>query len=169
MPKTESEKIMEAHNKQVQLCFGKPLEDGEERVIVAPGFVAIDDNPSKNFGIAGCRLIFAKRKGDVIFDITFLTDLMPTQETQRTSGELRTRLHMMQPLCQGLYMHSLKPIEDAYENDGCNLTGGKCWGQLGSALYGDVIQQRLLNEGSVAMWDELDKAIEQVKNDSDFN
>lgn len=167
---TESERIMEAHHKQELLCFpDHPLADGERAVWITPAFEARDPNPSKNFGIGSCQVTFAKRKGNRVVDCSFLTDWYPYDVQHRNmgghSGVYRQDVIGEQPLCQGLYRHELVKPADANEwmrhGTDCLLTGGECWGEIGSALYGEEIRNRLLAEGSVAIWDEIDKALEE--------
>src|SRR5437588_8827561 len=101
---TESEKIIEAHHKQSLLCYpDHPLADGERAIWLTPGFVAIDPNPSKNYGIGGVQLTFAKRKGNRIVSVNFLTDWNPIEHQKAHMGGVhgvyRQDVIGEQPLC----------------------------------------------------------------------
>lgn len=174
---TNSQKILNAHHEQVKLCFPNQLQDGEQAIWMTPGFEARDDNPSKDYGVGGVTITFAKRKGNRIIDVSFLTAWYPLDVQKKSMGkdverhggghtypEVCQVVVGEQPLCQGFYRHELVKPDDWNEwmshREDCLLVGGECWGEVGSALYGETIRDRLLVEGSAGVWDEIDKALE---------
>lgn len=167
MAETNSQKIMKRYHKQAKLCVPKAIVEGQEYIWMAPAYGACDDDPSKNYGISGVKVTFTKRKGNRVVDVSFLTDwhLISVQERNMggPSGVYRQDVIGEQPLCTGTYRHeAVKPsdwYDGMYYSKNCVFTGGECWGEAGSAIYGDTIRNRLLEEGSVAVWAEVDRAL----------
>ena len=136
------------------------LKNGESRMAVIPAFDFFHvppTHPDKKYGQHSATLVFAKRKGRKAVSVEFFTswsvgNRMP-MDFDGKNGNF---------MCTGLYTHHrFKKDADkyAYANDDCPYTGGKCYGEAGSALYGDVILDRLINEGSYGVWDEIDKEL----------
>jgi hypothetical protein len=164
----EPVKSIEEYGERRKACMGGVLKDGEQRIWMSPAFKLTDPNPSKNYGISGVDIHFAERRGDIVVDTRFLTDMYLEWEKPMP----RYRDKPMYPMCTGLYTHHKeKPADEDdyyYENEECNLTeAGKCWGEMGSALYGEYIGRRLVAEGSAAVWDEIDKQFKSLEGGDD--
>lgn len=161
-PLTESQKLMRAHQKQSAKNI-HALADGEKFIFFTPAFEARDPNPSKDYGIGGVHLTFAERRGDLTIDCSFFTDWHLPEVQERLSTKL-DRYFNPKPMCNGIYWHRPKRTNE-YQADtkDCILSGGQCFGEVGSALYGDVITKRLLLEGSEGVWNEIDKAFKEVQ------
>lgn len=144
-----------AHYRKISALNIPALKDGERAMWVLPAVEARDVDPSKDFGIHGCELRFAMCKGKRAVSVSFFTDwLLPETKIGNIS-----RNDKIFPMCAGFYYHSdIRTNEyQSYTKD-CSLSGGQCYGECGSALYGDKILERMLREGSNGVWDELEKA-----------
>lgn len=141
---------MEQFKKFYKAASGDNLEPGERRMIIFPGFDFRGTKDAK-YGQSTPTLMFAERRGNKAIDIQFYMGWCLDGSTH-------------EPLCNGLYFHDdHKTSEYSHDSKDCVLTGGDCFGEVGSALYGDKILARLLAEGSPAMWDEIDKAFAKVE------
>lgn len=160
--KTKSQRIIERHRKLSRKCLGStPFQDGEQRIWFTPGFDARDPNPGLNYGIRGVHFVFAKRVRRVAVTCEFLTDFYLTKQQQNP------RIGM-QPMCTGLAYHiNDKELAEAeYQNKSSDCLFFEdeiCYGGGSSYSYGDHIRDRLLDEGSVGVWDEIDKAIAEIE------
>jgi hypothetical protein len=164
---TESEKAIKQHRK-VSFSNVPELKDGGRAVWIAPAFEAIDPDPKKNYGIGGCRLVFAMRENSTTIECSFLTEwFLP--ETQRRLSNRPDRYFQPRPTCEGLFFHLPKRTSDwQRENKDCKLSGGEtCYGEAGSALYGEKITERLLFEGSNAVWEEIEQAFKDLEANND--
>lgn len=133
-------------------CFGKPLSDGEKRVICLPAYsIRKDPKTGRDYGNHCVDLFFADRRGNVVIDCTFFTGM-------GFIGDFRYNL-----ICTGFGYH-MPERESEYDSDNgndCFLREGPCFYHMGSAMYGDVILERLINEGSAGVWDEIDSAFKK--------
>lgn len=149
-------KTMKEHHKRRAKCFNfKPLKDGETVVFASPAFDFRGGEDSQ-YGQHSVELNFAKRKGDKIVSFTIYTGwgLNSGHTGPGYGGEL------MSP---GLYSHYIyKKDAGGYcsKQDDCPFTGKACYGELGSSLYADTVLARLLTEGTVGLWDEIDKELD---------
>lgn len=145
---------LKEHLERQKKCFDfDGLKDGERKIILMPAF-DLRNTEDKQYGQHGVAMTFAERRGDRVVSTEFFTgwsvDRHPTIMDGRDIGFMGV----------GLYNHYMKEAdapEGSYHHSDCPFTGGGCWGELGSSLYGDVILDRLVNEGSYGVWDEIDK------------
>jgi hypothetical protein len=138
------------------------LTDGERRVFVQPGFDFrnVEDQKSQTYGQHSATLIFAERRGDNVISCEFFTgwDVHPTPRKDY-DGFMGT----------GFYFHShlkknARSPEYAHKSEDCGFTGKRCYGEAGSALYGDKLARVLVNRGSVGIWEEFDQAWKETFN-----
>ena len=134
----------------------KPLKDGERVMFVTPAF-DFRNGPDNRYGQHGCGLHFAKRKGNKIVSFEVFTGWSVTGEHTMMDGQ---SIDFMSP---GLYSHyrfKKDASDSAYKAEDCPYTGKHCYGELGSGLYADVVLERLVNEGSYGVWDEIEKELD---------
>lgn len=150
-----------AEHKARQLrCFDfNGLTDGERKMLVLPAF-DFRGGPDGNYGQHTCELVFAERRGEHVVSTTFYTGWSVDGSRVIMHG------HDIGFMCVGLYNHY--PTEKlagggSYHNTECPFTGGECWGELGSSLYGETILDRLVNEGSAGVWDEFDMEFKRLE------
>jgi hypothetical protein len=144
--------------------FGS-LKDGEKKMLILPAFdfFHVDPNhPDRKYGQHGASLVFAKRKGRKAVSVEFYTGWsVDNKPLLDNSGE------NISFMCTGTYTHyryKKDASEYAYKHDDCPYTGSHCYGEAGSALYGDVILKRLVFEGSVGVWDEIEQELDRNDN-----
>lgn len=147
---------LKEHHERQRLCFPKKaLQDGEEQMLLTPAF-DLRDTADKTYGQHTCELIFAKRKGNHIASSTIFTGWSVD------GGRVMMQGKDIGFMNTGIGIHYLRG-EDAPEYAShmkdCPFTGGECWFNLGSSLYGDVVMQRMLDYGSYGVWAELDGAL----------
>lgn len=135
------------------------LIDGERKIVVQPGF-DLRDTKDSTYGQHSATIIFAERRGDNVISAEFFTgwDVHPNPN-KGFSGFTGT----------GFYFHAhLKKDthnpEYANESKDCAFTNKKCYGEAGSALYGDTLAAVLVNRGSMGIWGEFDQAWKEVFN-----
>ena len=158
---TKSQKLIKAHGKK-RMANVPTLKDGERAIFMVPAFEAIDPDPSKNYGIGGVHINFAMRKGYMVIEVGFLTNwFLP--ETQERLADRPDSYFRPLPTCEGLFFHHPKRSSEwQRKNEKCKLMGGKtCYGEAGSALYGEKITERLLKEGGNAVRDEIEQAFRE--------
>lgn len=143
------------------------LKNGERYIHIEAGWDKRDPNPSKNYGVSGGRMTFFERRGSKIIQCNFLLDNYPTEELRLTN---RDRKYDTYPICDGLgthYKFKKDASEWAYKNEECLVTGGKCYFEAGSALYGEIVRERFLKEGSDGVWDEIDKEFREQESNTE--
>lgn len=149
---------LKEHQERHKKCFDfDGLKDGERKVICTPAF-DLRNTADSQYGQHSVAITFAERRGDRVVSTEFFTGWnvsgTPTIMDGRDIGFMGV----------GLYNHYMKEAdaeEYAYHHEDCPFTGGGCWGELGSSLYGEVLLDRLVNEGSAGIWDEIDKEFKQ--------
>lgn len=154
--------LAELHVRRKKCIDFPPLEDGQEKVYALPAFdFRNNTDGDEKYGQHSVDLVFARRKGDVIVDVSFFTGW--SVDGARVISDEGKDLGFM---CLGTGTHYVKEsaipkseVEYVREHDDCAFTGGKCWASVGSALYGDVILTRLVTEGSYGVWDEIEKEL----------
>lgn len=158
---TNSQKLMREHSKK-SIANMRTLVDGEKFIFLTPAFEAIDDDPSKNYGIGGVNLIFAEKRGDLVIECSFYTEWYLPNVQERLHDK-RGRYYRPQPTCNGIYWHypARKNEWQSHQKE-CIISGGECYGEVGSALYAEKITERLLSEGGVGVWDEIDQAFKEA-------
>lgn len=135
--------------------------DGDRHIWIAPAYEILKDpDDGKDYGRHGMTIHFALRQGDRAVSTEFYT-------CYQTNGLFTRRMVDIDPdmLCTGLYYHyhTKEAGVSEYAREGtCHLfSGGKCWGEAGSALHGDDISKMLINEGSEVVFRELERAIKE--------
>jgi len=130
---------------------------------------------SKNYGIGCCRMFFSLKgdKGAVVFQVG-TGWFLPKTVTEYKSNHID--LWNDYPTQWDLGYHSYKPMGDYHKEvkdgkvvecpsqDECSFLDGNPCFYDGTALGGDPILQRLLEEGSGAVWEELEKYYKIVFN-----
>lgn len=156
-----SAKTMDEYHKRKVKNIPDALKDGEQQLVVLPAFDFRGTDDSQ-YGQHGATLSFSKRRGHNGVTVEFYTgwsvDNVPTTFNGKNMGLM----------CTGLYRHyGLKKDagEYAYHHDGCPYTGRKrgCYGEAMSALYGDVLLDKLINYGSVAIWEEIEQELDNME------
>lgn len=147
---TPSKSLAEHQERKERSFDFTKLKPGEHKVIVLPAFDFRNGEDSQ-YGQHSAELVFAKANKRKAVHVTFYTGWTVSEQP----SEL---------MCTGLgthyrYKKDCPGIEYAGFHSDCPYTGGKCWFQVGSSVYGDTIQDRLVLEGSAAVWDEIDKEL----------
>lgn len=137
------------------------LKDGERKIVIRPGF-DLRNTEDRQYGQDSPTLIFMERRGNIAIDAGF-----------GTGWQVKGQAHLsidgedISMMGYGFYFHRLykkdvKYPEYAHREKHCPLLGDKpCWGEAGSALYGDELKWILLNYGEDGIWDEIDKAFKE--------
>lgn len=120
--------------------------DGLDRIIqLTPGFDLRDPDPSKNYGVGSCRVMFvvAGQGGAVHF--LLLSGWYPVSVE-----------HESQAMAADLGYHWKRPQYDdhAVDDAECQFTGGACYYD-GSGLNAERPWRILREEGLDALWDFL--------------
>lgn len=133
------------------------LKDGERRMVFTPGF-DLRNTDDRNYGQGSPCLIFMERRGNVAIDCSFgMGWNVKGQPSLSMDGR------DISVMGYGFYYHrkfkkDTKYPEYAHQQGDCPLLDHKkCWGEAGSALYGDVLKWKLMNFGEAAIWDELNE------------
>ncbi len=160
-PDRESYKIIHELAWNKSFPNGK-LQDGEQLMFVSPAR-DFRGGADADLGQHSAELIMAKRQGDIAISVTFFTGWHIDRKPTLMDG------HEIDLMCTGLYTHDETGThvnkDYAYHTTDCSMTeSGECYGELGSALYGDVLLQRLVTEGSWAIWEEIDEALKEAHN-----
>lgn len=148
------------HKKRVEKCYDfAKLKVGERQVFVTPAF-DFRGGEDDNYGQHSAELTFVKAGKRKVVHVTFFTGWSVSGERTIMDGQ------DIGFMCPGLGTHH-RYKKDAPEyasyHDDCSYTGGKCYFELGSGLYGDTILDRLVNEGSYGVWDEIEQELAQTK------
>ena len=155
-------KSYEEYRKRNDAVFADAkLKDGERRIIIRPGF-DLQNTEDRRFGQGNPTLIFAERRGDVTIDCSFGTGWNVVGEPSLSMDGRDISM-----MGYGFYYHrhlkkDVKYLEYAHEEAKCPLLDDrKCYGEAGSALYGDVLKWKLLNYGETAIWEEIDREFKE--------
>lgn len=151
-----SKSMKELAARRIKCWNFEKLNDGEQKMVVLPAFdMRHIDGEDRKYGQHCNELIFAERRGNKIVSATFFTGWTVDGSRMMMNG------HDELFMCTGLYTHWLNKQDapEAYDNHNCPFTGGDCWGDMGSSLYGETILDRLVHEGSAGVWDEIDKEL----------
>lgn len=146
--------IKEVQERRSKTSF--ELKDGERRMIFQPGF-DLRNTDDRNYGQGSPTLTFAERRGNVAIDCSF--GMGWNVKGERSLSMDGRDISVMG---YGFYYHrrykkDTNYPEYAHQENDCALLGHKkCWGEAGSALYGDVLKWKLMNFGEAAIWEELD-------------
>jgi hypothetical protein len=149
----------EEHAARSKACIESVnIKDGEQAMFVLPAFDFRNTNDAQ-FGQHTSELVFVKRKGDKAVTVAFYTGWTVEEALDHNNNNYHPRLW-----CPGIYTHYTKrkdadDPETAYKNTDCPYVDDVCYGELGSSLYGETVAQRLVLEGSAAVWEEIDKAL----------
>lgn len=136
-------------------------EDGRA-IWINPAYSILKDPDSgENYGNHGMEIDFALRVGDRAVTTSFYTTYMTNEPMSKRHMDISGDL-----MGTGLYYHFHTKevgVDDyARVGDDCHMfDNGKCWGQAGSSLHGDDIAVMLVNEGSDAVFKEMERAIKE--------
>lgn len=150
------------------------LKDGEKKIIVTPAFDLLD-TADKNYGQHGVDMTFVKRKGNKAISVQFYTGWSVSGDTTIDVKESTQKFmgggyyatgRNISFMCTGLYTHTRYKKDTDYPqyatHNVCNFVpGGKCYGEAGSATYGETLLDILVNYGEKGIWDEIDKELNQ--------
>jgi hypothetical protein len=140
------------HQERTKKCFDwGPLKIGQRVTFVTPAFDFRGGEDDK-YGQHTAELVFAKRGKRKAVHTTFFT------------GWGVTGVYKDSFMCVGLGVHyrykkDCPNPEIASSHTDCPYTGGKCWFEIGSGIYGETILDRLVNEGSYGVWDEIEQEL----------
>lgn len=159
-----SSKSMEEYQERHKKSWGiEKLKDGEKYTTVLPAFDFRNSPDDSKYGQHSAAIFFVERRGSLSISTEIYTGWnvsgKPTLMDGRDIGLM----------CTGMYYH-YRYKKDASEwaagKRECSFTSnGFCYSEAGSALYGDVLLYRLINEGSFGIWDEFDKKFKEREND----
>jgi hypothetical protein len=147
----------------------------ERRIEITPAFDKRSDVPSKNYGIGSCNLHFAVIGDKGAVTVYFFTNwfLPSTVKEYREIGinrnvfpgygkePFKTKINLEKqdkPISAGSWdYHSKKKMYDGQSySHKCEYTKGKCYCD-GSCLKGDTYLKLLIEKGSDAVFEELEK------------
>ena len=142
-------------------AINRELKDGERRIVIQPGF-DLRGTADSIYGQSTPTIIFMERRGNVAIDCLFQTgwNVLGERSLSMDGRDISV-------IGYGFYHHrrfkkDTKYPEYAHQEIDCPLLGHKkCWGEAGSALYGDVLKWKFLNFGEAAMWEELDNEFKE--------
>lgn len=144
------------HGERVKKCYDfAKLKAGDRLALVAPAF-DFRGGEDDNYGQHSAELTFVKSGKRKVVSVTIYTGWSVSGERVIMDGQ------DIGFMCTGLgthYHYKKDASEYASYHDDCPFTGGKCYFELGSSLYGDTILDRLINEGSYGIWDEIEKEL----------
>lgn len=147
--------------KERRLKISRDLADGEKKIVIDPGF-DLRLTEDRNYGQQAPTMIFMERRGNVAIDVGFYCGWNVLGERSLAMDGRDISL-----ICLGFYYHrrfkkDVDYPEYAHQEKDCPLLGHKkCWGEAGSALYGDKLKALLLNFGSEAIWEEINQEFER--------
>lgn len=159
---TKRSRNRKEHQARVKLAFpAHPLKPGEQAMWVAPAFdfVGTGDEDEK-YGRHWAELHFAKANARKVVSVCFFTGWDVEAVESFVTHQLSEHAML---LCTGLFTHYRykKDEPDGYATKmDCDLVpSGHCYGEAGSALYGDELARKLVLVGSSAIWDEINKEL----------
>lgn len=176
VPKAQS--LKEFHERRKACWDFDVLADGEQKIVILPAF-DLRDTADKTYGQHGVEIVFVKRKGNKAVNTSFYTGLSVDHQVTvdvdhidnkfMGGGQFATGRNISF-MCTGLYTHTRYKKDTDYpeyaHHSECNFVpGGKCYGEAGSALYGEVLLDTLINFGEKGVWDEIDKELNRGKYD----
>lgn len=153
----------EEFHKRLNRAAVERLTDGQRSMFVAPAY---DYRGGENdgYGRHSAELVFAEKRNGIVIEARFYTGWNIRRDTLVMDGK------NIEFMCTGYYYHyptKEQASEYAHHTEECVLSGGACWGEAGSALYGDVLRDKLINEGSPAIWDDIDKQFKFIEEDKE--
>lgn len=130
----------------------------EKIVEFSPAYDKRHPEPSKNYGIGGVQIRFVLKGKEGAVQLLLGTSwyLPHVAEWLREKGSRFEKLYEP-PKGWDLGYHSPKPIyeDQSLAVDSCPYLNGKPCYYDGSGLAADPIRDRLISEGSEAVWEEL--------------
>jgi hypothetical protein len=126
------------------------MSDFTHEVFFSPAYDKRDPNPSKNYGIGSVVITFICRRGmddEQATQFKMSAGWYPPTVDTSVSGRM----------AWDLGYHSPTPRYEGHASIGhCEYTGGDCFYD-GSTLNAEPVMARLIAEGDVAVWDELER------------
>jgi len=152
--------LEEYRNRSDAIARQAGLKDGERKIQFRPGFDLRKTDDSK-YGQGSPTLIFMERRGSVAIDCGFYLGFNVLGQPSLSMAGRDISLTGL-----GFYFHRLYKKDVKYpeyaNHSKCPLLGDKlCWGEAGSALYGDKLKWILLNEGETGIWNEINEAFKE--------
>lgn len=136
--------------------------------LIIPGYDTRSDDPSKNYGVHGCEVVFylhsPKKSKTVQFKC--FTDWLPLNVQKERMGvdvagsvaypDVCQVVVSEQPTGADLGYHSSRPMYRGQTRMECNLSKrGYCYYD-GSGLAAELVRNVMLDEGSEGVWRELE-------------
>lgn len=150
----------EEFHKRLNRAAVERLTDGTKSMFVAPAYDYMGSEENSGYGRHSCELVFAEKRDGIVIEARFFTGWNIKGDTLMMDGR------NIELMCTGFYYHyptKEQAGEYAHHTSECVLSGGNCWGEAGSALYGDELLDMLINEGSPAIWEAIDKEFNYIK------
>ncbi len=125
------------------------------KVDVTPAYDRRSTDPKKNYGIGSCDVRFILKKDNKAVQFVVMTCWYP-QHIQQERGH-HPGLDDIQPWATDLGYHSPVPMYEGQQHMTCTeIDGGKCYYD-GSSLNAKPVRDRMLEDGSRAVWEELEQ------------
>lgn len=174
MSKSQS---MKEHHERAKACWSfDVLADGQQEKIITPAF-DLRDTDDSTYGQHGVELTFVKRKGNKAVSVQFYTGWSVNGETTVDVKETSSKFmgdgayatgRNISFICTGFYTHIRYKKDTDYpqyaHRGTCNFVpGGKCYGEAGSAMYGETLLNILVNYGEKGIWDAIDAELNREK------
>lgn len=131
------------------------MEKLEHRVDIKPGHCWLHEDPSRNYGVAACRIWFyvIGPKGVVQWQIG--TDWYPDAALKHLAKF--PKREQREPMAWDLGYHSYTPHFDGQTQMACDLLpGGKCYYD-GSSLNAETWVEGFVNGGTEWLWPRLEQ------------
>jgi len=132
----------------------------EHEIIIRPALDKRHTDPSKNYGIQGCDMVFYAKgaSGAIQFVLYTQWHLPHVQKELSAKCKGGSSYCPRQPLPADIGYHSKVPMYDGQEpiDDNCKLTGGRCYYD-GSGLQAEQYYEILVRGGLDALWEALDQ------------
>jgi len=145
----------------------------EKTIKIHGAFDRRHSEPSKNYGIHGCEIVFLLKGELGAVDFNLYTDWnLPEvqREMRRSFQESANKFDKIEPMGAYLNYHSPKPIFDGQEKmaSKCEILNGDCYFD-GSALQASEMIPDFLVGGSDYVWEELERRYNDMFLDEDSN
>lgn len=137
----------------------------EKTVSIEPAYDLRSKEPGKNYGVHCCELRFTvKGKSGAVDFVVYtgwhLPNVLAGFKQDCTPETMGT---ILSPMGVAIGIHSHKPRDGIKKvSNACEILGGECYYDAGSALRAGEWMQRLIAEGSGWLWEALVKEYEDT-------